>query len=498
MKRLSQSLCLAAWMAGSLLSAATLASAETIYGEGSTATFSLNRTWFDCYGKVLDSSRYPARYRGTGKPIECQNASPIDSSALFAYAPAFDGAGTHAFVTQQSVGFPPSDTPYENATLIYDESTSSPLSHQGVGYGLGGASRNGDFFDFSDSAMPQNQDISLKTYASVGTLGSRGPAIQIPSVGMPVAIAYNATGLTFPSTRTIPTGAKTATGGSGKLYLSRKSYCGIFTGAIRYWDDPSLTADNEGTVLAEHKPIQVIVRPDANGNTFLLSRHLKEVCDGSESVGHYFWTGGVGATVIWRVGLPVIGDKTVADRVASTDGAIGYVSPSYTQQVDAPQTSSAPVAANLQTRSSFEAGELAPAVKPIPPAPTYTQNAVAGFIAPTINTAANWSAALDTTILRNPPNTSATANSEAYPIAGFALLDLYNCYFPAAETTTLKGFINWYTISGNNTPDTIARNNGFAPLTNVVKAKVRAYATIGPTALKTGPVSGTCTISSGT
>jgi len=44
------------------------------------------------------------------------------------------------------------------------------------------------------------------------------------------------------------------------------------------------------------------------------------------------------------------------------------------------------------------------------------------------------------------------------------MLDLYTCYFPAAETTTLTGFINWYTTPGTKPlADVIAKNKRLRP-----------------------------------
>lgn len=87
-----------------------------------------------------------------------------------------------------------------------------------------------------------------------------------------------------------------------------------------------------------------------------------------------------------------------------------------------------------------------------------------------------------------------------FPIAGFTMLDLHGCYFSAAETRTLKGFIQWYT-NHHSVPSalahTIARASGFAPLSPTVKNAAWNWVNSATIGLRTGPASG-CTISSGT
>jgi len=152
-------------------------------------------------------------------------------------------------------------------------------------------------------------------------------------------------------------------------------------------------------------------------------------------VGGYTWSStNVGTTVTWPAGFHHRDrSKGVADAVVATDGAIGYVSPDYTQQVATPQTSPAPVTANLQTRASFDAGQTATVVKPIPPAPTYTQNAVNA-----ITLDGQLGGGLERGARQHrhaqPVEPDRRTSPEAYPISGYTMLDLYTCYFPAAET----------------------------------------------------------------
>lgn len=507
---------LLALAASGLLFSAAPASAQTIYSAGATLPFGLYRAWFDCFGQVLVGPRDASCTTAAGYPIE--------TSALIAYAPVGSGGGITALTNRQSPSATPSDTPYENASVVYNEGT--------TGYGSGS-----EFHDFSgsDATLTDAQITAYNTAASA----ARGPVIQIPTVGSPVAIPYNQTGLTYAATRVVPAGTKTTTGGSGRLYLSRRAYCGIFTGQITNWNHPILREDNLNTDLVpagSSKPIRLIVRSDSSGTTFLLTRHLEAVCDGSVDNSHpnnpgniADWTGGVATArcnpptvttncITWPAGaLTAAGSNGVAGLVNTTNGGISYVSPDYTQQVATPEISPAPVAANLQNQADFNNDNIAPATARAP-APSNTQVSIAGFVLPSTNNAQHWSAALDggtvsggaqviptdsSNPIRNP------AGATAYPIAGFTMLDFYSCYFPADEATNLKRFVQWFT---NRSPvsdtsgagvssaiaDSLARSAGFAPLTATIKTQVWNYTNSATIGLKTGPVSGTCSISSGT
>ncbi|HEY9343793.1 MAG TPA: substrate-binding domain-containing protein, partial [Inquilinus sp.] len=266
-------------------------------------------------------------------------------------------------------------------------------------------------------------------------------------------------------------------------------------------------------------PIQVVVRSESSGTTFLFTRHLEAACNGAVDNSHpgnlgslvnYSFgvgTGGPAAPISWPASFDrEEGSNGVATAIKAQSGAIGYVSSDYTAQAVSPEIPSPPPAANLQTHDSFGAGEVANAVKPIPPAPTYTQNGIDSFSPPALDTTLpltnyeSWAAALNATALHDPIDDITSpidaANPEAYPISGFTNLLFYSCYFPGTETTAIRNFITAYT--GGGVYDTAARNRGFAPLTPTIKTAVRNWATsLGVAGIHTGPISGTCTISSG-
>jgi len=60
------------------------------------------------------------------------------------------------------------------------------------------------------------------------------------------------------------------------LRLSREAYVGIFLGKITKWNDPAIVKTNPGVKLPD-APINVIVRADGSGTSFVFSKHLSAI-----------------------------------------------------------------------------------------------------------------------------------------------------------------------------------------------------------------------------
>jgi phosphate transport system substrate-binding protein len=60
------------------------------------------------------------------------------------------------------------------------------------------------------------------------------------------------------------------------LRLSRQVYSGIFLGMITKWNDPAIIAANPGVKLPD-QPINVVVRSDSSGTTFVFTKHMAEI-----------------------------------------------------------------------------------------------------------------------------------------------------------------------------------------------------------------------------
>src|SRR5208337_3922972 len=106
------------------------------------------------------------------------------------------------------------------------------------------------------------------------------------------------------------------------LRLSREAYIGIFDGKITKWNDPRITKENPGAKLPD-QPINVIVRADSSGTTFVFTKHLATVSpDFQKDVG-------VNTMPNWPVGTRSKGNEGVTASILTTPGAIGYVEYGY-------------------------------------------------------------------------------------------------------------------------------------------------------------------------
>jgi len=111
----------------------------------------------------------------------------------------------------------------------------------------------------------------------------------------------------------------------GDLTLDGPTVAKIYLGEIKKWDDPAIAKLNPGAKL----PSQAIVpvrRSDGSGTTYNFAYYLADVSpDWKSKVG-------VSTAVQWPVGIGAKGNEGVANNVANTRGAIGYVEYAYAKQ----------------------------------------------------------------------------------------------------------------------------------------------------------------------
>jgi phosphate transport system substrate-binding protein len=111
----------------------------------------------------------------------------------------------------------------------------------------------------------------------------------------------------------------------GELTLDGPTVAKIYLGEIKKWDDPAIAKLNPGAKL----PSQAIVpvrRSDGSGTTYNFAYYLADVSpDWKSKVG-------VSTAVQWPVGIGAKGNEGVANNVANTRGAIGYVEYAYAKQ----------------------------------------------------------------------------------------------------------------------------------------------------------------------
>ncbi|MET9314463.1 phosphate ABC transporter substrate-binding protein PstS [Kribbella sp. NPDC003505] len=178
------------------------------------------------------------------------------------------------------------------------------VNYNPTGSGAGIKQFNANQVDFagSDSALKTEGKDGAESEAAQAAKRCQGnPAVNLPMVIGPVAIAYNVDGVT-------------------KLVLDGPTAAKIFQGTIKTWNDPAIAKLNAGVTLPS-APISVFFRSDESGTTENFTKYLKAAGGGA-------WTGepakkwtGTGAGKEKSAG--------VAEGVKSTKNSITYVEWSY-------------------------------------------------------------------------------------------------------------------------------------------------------------------------
>jgi phosphate transport system substrate-binding protein len=110
--------------------------------------------------------------------------------------------------------------------------------------------------------------------------------------------------------------------GRRRLQIDGPTLAAIFMGKITKWNDPVLAALNPGATLPD-APIAVVHRSEGSGTTYNFTAYLTKISPD--------WAGklGTGKTIEWPVGVGTEGNQKVAEMVANTPNAIGYVEYGY-------------------------------------------------------------------------------------------------------------------------------------------------------------------------
>jgi phosphate transport system substrate-binding protein len=106
------------------------------------------------------------------------------------------------------------------------------------------------------------------------------------------------------------------------LKLSRKAYAGIFLGTVKRWNDPVLVAANPGVTLPD-LPVNVVVRADSSGTSFVFSKHLSAMSD------EFGKSVGANTMPNWPAGTKAKGNEGVTASIMTTPGSIGYIEYGY-------------------------------------------------------------------------------------------------------------------------------------------------------------------------
>ena len=319
---------------------------------------------------------------------------------------------------------------------------------------IGGA----DTVHYAVSELTLNStQIATWATSSVGQ-SAAGNLIQIPAMGDGLAIVVNDTNITH----------------NKQLGFSDNDLCGIFSGLIT--DFSQITDSPTAPAAGQFK---LVYRSDTAGNTFSLTNHLAAVCNaGNTNPGITFtvtstfaalFPGGVVTNTIPNA-VGVSGLATLANTLAGLDGgsypqAISYISPDWTSVDSA--TSSA----------KLSNGE------PSPLTVTQLYNGTTLFLPTTRNIAAALKHPTRGSNLSPPTNASEGANpalwvpivqtaSTGYPIVGYSILELPQCYASATVSKGVLGFLKDHFSNASYTK--IQMNNGLVSVADSGASKFLA------------------------
>ena len=237
-----------------------------------------------------------------------------------------------------------------------------------------------------------------------------GKLLHIPTVMGAVVITYNLPGI-----------------GKG-VKFSPENLADIYLGKLTKWNDPKITKDNPGLKLPD-KPVIVLHRSDGSGTTSIFTDYLTSVSQEWKSKVNK------GTSVKWPIGLGGKGNEGVAGQIKTTPYTIGYVELAYAVENKLPY-------ASLKNKSGV-------------------------FVEPTIKSTSAAAAGAAKTMpadfrvsLVNQPG------KDAYPIAGFTWLLVYQDQKDKVKGKKLVEFLNWQLKHGGK----MASDLLYAPLpANVAK-----------------------------
>jgi phosphate transport system substrate-binding protein len=219
----------------------------------------------------------------------------LSACALSACGGSASGGDSGAPVTLQGAGASFPAPLYTKWFKSYSTAHQSVLvDYQSVGSGSGVKSVIDHTVDFGASDAAMKPEDMAKVPEGVQLF---------PMTAGSIVLAYNLKGV-------------------DGLKLSRQAYSGMFLGKLKRWNDPAIVASNPGVALPD-LPINVVVRADSSGTSFVFSQHLSAINEDFRK--------DVGANTMpnWSVGTKSKGNEGVTASVMTTPGSIGYVEYGY-------------------------------------------------------------------------------------------------------------------------------------------------------------------------
>ena len=276
------------------------------------------------------------------------------------------------------------------------------IDYQSVGSGSGVKSFIDKTVDFgaSDAAMKPEDIARVDTGVQL-----------LPMTAGSIVLTYNLKGVT-------------------DLKLSRKAYAGIFLGKVTKWNDPLIAKANPGVNLPD-TPVNVIVRADSSGTTFVFTKHLSTISE------DFAKSPGANNMPNWAVGTRSKGNEGVTASIMTTPGSIGYIEYGYAKSQKLPM-------AILENKSG-------------------------SFVAPTT---ASGQAGLASAQL--PENMIVWASDpdakDAYPIVTYTWLLCYKQYQDKKKLEALKNLLDYCLTDGQKEAESL----GYIPVPPDVLEKVKA------------------------
>ena len=276
---------------------------------------------------------------------------------------------------------------YSKWVQAYAAKTGLRINYQSLGSGAGIKQLSQGTVDFGASDGPMS-DAELAS-------AKGGPILHIPTTLGAVVISYNLPGLAQP------------------LRMTPEIVADIFLRRISKWNDPRIAAVNPGVTLPA-RDVLVTHRSDGSGTTFVFTDYLAAVSP--------MWASGPGRgkAVRWPSGmLGGTGNEGVAALVQQAIGAVGYVELAYATQ------NRMPVAVIANASGNF----VAPTIESI--------TAAAAGVADTLSAESD----LRISIVNAP-------GADAYPIASFTWILLYQRQADAEKGRKLVDFLSWAVTEG--------------------------------------------------
>jgi phosphate transport system substrate-binding protein len=284
------------------------------------------------------------------------------------------------------------------------------VTYNGTGSGAGVKQFTANQVDFagSDSAL---NDAKGEVAAAATRCGS--PAVNLPMVVGPIAVAFNVEGVE-----------------DATLTLTPSLIAKMFLGSITKWNDPAIKELNADATLPD-LAITVFFRSDESGTTENFEKYLKAAAPAD-------FTAEASKTWVGKVGQGKSGSQGVQQAISSTKGGIGYVEWSYA------------VSGNLSTAQVDNGGGAV--------ALSADSASAAVESATVVGTGGDVSLKLD----------YATKAEGAYPI----ILVTYEIACSKYTDATIGSFVKTFLTYTAGDGQSLLPDLGYAPIPDSIKAKV--------------------------